>query len=115
MTPPSSCTWKVKLAYPVPLALATGVNTSLPPTMSAALTKSPALTSTPLSVRLPAPDSVAIFTAVSALAGVSAASLKPKSVAANVYTVSSSVLTVLLVPAGASLTAVTSIVMVLAD
>ena len=45
--------------------------------------KSPALTSTPLSVRLPAPGSVVIFTALSALAGLSAASLKPKSAAAE--------------------------------
>ena len=33
--PPSSCTWKVKLAYAVPLALAAGVNISRPPVMSA--------------------------------------------------------------------------------
>ena len=83
--------------------------------MSAALMKSPALTSTPLSVRLPAPGRVVIFTAASALAGLSAASLKPKSAAANVYALSSSVVTVLLAPAGASLTAVTSMLMVLAD
>ena len=76
---------------------------------------SPALTSTPLSVRLPAPGSVVIFTALSALAGLSAASLKPKSAPAKVYAVSSSVVTVLLVPAGASLTAVTLMVIVLAD
>ena len=32
--PPSSCTWKVKLAYGVPLALAAGRKTSLPVAMS---------------------------------------------------------------------------------
>ena len=72
------------------------------------------MTATPLSVRLPAPGRVVIFTASSALAGLSLASLKPKSAVANVYAVSSSVVTVLLAPDGASLTAVTLTVIVLA-
>ena len=113
--PPSSCTWKVKAAYPAPLALAAGVNTSLPPAMSTAVTKSPALTRTPLLVRPPAPGSVVILTALSALAGLSAASLKPKSALAKVYAVSSDAATVWSIPAGASFTAVTLMVIVLAD
>ena len=73
----------------------------------------PAVTATPDSARVPAPGMVLILTAVSALAGLSLGSVKPKSALANVYAVSSSVVTVLLVPAGASLTAVTFTVIVL--
>ena len=48
--------------------------------------KSPALTSTPLSVRLPAPGSVVIFTALSALAGaVGGVAEAEVGAAANVY------------------------------
>jgi len=64
--------------------------------------------SNPATAMLP----VVMVTALSALAGVSAASLKPKSSAAKTYAVSSRVLTVRLAPAGASLTVVTSMVMV---
>ena len=83
--------------------------------MLATLMLWPAVTATPDSVRLPAPGSVVIVTALSALAGLSFGSVKPKSAAVKVYCVSSSVVTVLLVPAGASLTAVTLTVIVLAD
>ena len=83
--------------------------------MFATLMLWPAVTATPDNVKLPAPGIVVIVTAVSALAGLSLGSVKPKSAAANVYCVSSSVVTVLSVPAGASLTEVTSTVIVLAD
>ena len=96
----------------MPLALAAGVNTSRPALMSATLTNCPAVTAMPLSVRLPAPGSVVILTAASALAGLSFGSLKPKSAAVKTFAVSSSVVTVLSVPAGASLTAVTLMVKV---
>ena len=52
--------------------------------MSATATNWPAVTATPLSVSVPAPGSVVIFTASSVLAGVSLGSLKPKSAAVNV-------------------------------
>src|SRR2546428_13840746 len=61
--PPSSCTWKVKLAYEAPLASAAGVKTSLPAAISAALTNCPADTATPSLVSVPADGSVVIFTA----------------------------------------------------
>ena len=62
-----------------------------------------------------APGIVVILTAVSAFAGLSFGSVKPKSTAAKVYCVSSNVVTVLLVPAGASFTAVTLTVIVFAE
>jgi hypothetical protein len=75
----------------------------------------PAVTATPDSVRLPAPGMAVILTAVSALAGESLGSAKPKSAAANVYCISSFVVTMLFVPAGASLTAVTLTVIVFGE
>ena len=77
--PPLSCTWKVKLAYGVPLAWVTGVNTSRPASMSPTLTNWPAVTTVPLSLSAPAPGSVVIRTACSWLAGLSWGSVKPKS------------------------------------
>ena len=74
----------MKLAYPVPLALAAGLNFSRPRFTSATVIVCPALTATPLLVRLPAPGSVAMRTAASALAGLSFASLNPKSAALKV-------------------------------
>src|SRR6476646_6894843 len=56
--PPSSCTWKVKLAYGDPLALLAGVNLSRPPVISARLMNWLAVTATPLSVRVPTAGSV---------------------------------------------------------
>ena len=70
-------------------------------------TNEPALTGTPLSANVPAAGNVLIFTASRMFAGVSFGSAKPKSVAANEYAVSSSVVTVLSVPAGMSLTGFT--------
>ena len=99
----------------MPLAFATGINTSLPALMSATVTVWPAPTAAPLFVRLPAPGSVAIRTAIRLWAGLSLPSLKPKSAALKVYAVSSFVVTVLSVPAGASFTAVTFTVSVLAE
>ena len=68
----------------MPLALAAGVNFSLPALMSATETNWPAVTATPLSVSVPSRGSVVILTAASALAGVSLGSVKPKSAAAKV-------------------------------
>ena len=73
--------------------------------MSAALMHWPAVTATPDRVRLPAPGKVVMVTALSALAGLSLGSVKPKSAVTKVYAVFSLVVTVLLVPAGASFTA----------
>ena len=92
--------------------MATGVNTSLPALMSASETSWPAVTLTPLSCSVPATGSAVILTAVSALTGESAESVKPKSAAVKMYAVSSSVVTVLFVPTGASLTDVTFTLMV---
>ena len=84
--------------------------------MFATDTNCPAVTATPESASEPAPGTVVILTLASALAPAtlpaSVRSVNPKSAAVNVYTVSSSVATVLLVPAGASLTEVTLTVMV---
>ncbi len=52
--------------------------------MSARVIDWPAVTATPLFVRLPAPGSVVIVTASSVLAGLSLTSLKPKSAAVKV-------------------------------
>ena len=90
---------------PAPLALAAGVYTKLP--MLAKLMLWPAVTATPLKVRLPLPGKVVMVTAAKLLAGLSFGSLKPKSAAVKARPVSSSVVRVALVPAGASLTAVT--------
>ena len=60
----------------------------------------------------PAVGSVVIFTDCSVLAGLSSGSVKPKSAAVNVRAVSSVAVSVALVPAGASLTAVMVIVLV---
>src|SRR5205809_438506 len=115
--PPSSCTWNVKLASGEPVAFAAGVNTSRPALMSATVTNWPAVTAMPLLVSVP--DArvgiVVISTAASALAGLSFGSVKPNSSAVKVWAVSSLVVIVLSVPAGASFTLVTLIVIVLAD
>ena len=105
--PPSSCTWNVKLAYGVPLASAAGLNTSRPASIAPTVTNCPAVIAVPLSVSVPAPGSVVIRTAWSWLAGLSWGSVKPKSARTNVYGASSNVVTVVGVPTGASLTAVT--------
>jgi hypothetical protein len=75
--------------------------------MSAIVTKLP---SDPRSVvvSVPLPGSVVIFTAAKLVAGLSFGSLKPKSTAVNVVVGVLEVVTVLLVPAGASFTDVTS-------
>jgi hypothetical protein len=66
-------------------------------------------------VRLPAAGSVEIFTAAKAFAAASLGSVKPKSAAAKVYEASSRIVTVRSAPAGASLTEVTSTVIVFAE
>src|SRR5438552_1650065 len=105
--PPSSCTWNVRFAYGVPLASAAGVNFSRPASMSPTLTNCPAATAAPWTLSVPVPGSVVIFTAWKALGGVSWGSVTRRSARANVYGVSSSVVTVVAVPTGASLTGVT--------
>jgi hypothetical protein len=67
-TPPSSCTWKVKLAYAAPLWLGAGVNLKPPAATAAADTDCPLVTAMPASVSVPAAGSVAIFTLSSAFA-----------------------------------------------
>src|SRR5437868_4462024 len=65
-------------------------------------------------LREPSEEEVVILTAAKLLAGLSCASLKPKSAAARVRGVSSLMVMVLLAPSGASFTLVTLKVMVLA-
>ena len=72
------------------------------------------VTSTPLSLRVPATGSEVMMMALRVLAGESDASAKPKSAAAKVLLPSSSTVIVLLAAVGASLTGVTLMVMVLA-
>ncbi len=81
--------------------------------MSAALINWPAVTATLFSLRLPAWGSVAMRTAPRALADASVGSVKPKSLAAKVFVLSSSMVSVASLPAGASLTGVTLTVRVL--
>ena len=84
------------------------MNRSLPAAISVAVTKSPALRAAPLvRASVPAAGSVVIFTARSVSGGVSFGSLKPKSAAPKRYAPSSSVVTVLLAPCGASFTEIT--------
>ena len=82
-------------------------------------TNCPTVTATPDSASVPAPGKVVTLTFNNALAppapAASPGSVKPKSAAAKVYTASSSTVTVLLVPTGASLTAVTLTVIVRAE
>ena len=113
--PPSSCTRKVNDAYAAPLAFATGVKTSRPRSMSATAIVWPAPTAAPLLVKLPVAGRVAIRTARKLSAGLSPGSLNPKSARVKVMAVSSSVATLPFDPDGASLSAVTSTVSVLAD
>src|SRR5262249_23676310 len=75
--------------------------------MSLTETNCPAVTATPLSVKVPPPGNVVISTAKRLFAGLSFRSLNPKSAALKTYAVSSSVVTVLLAPCGASLTLLT--------
>ena len=99
--PPSSWTWKVKLASLLPLALAVGVNTSLPALISSMLMKLPAAKLLPFSVSTPPDGSVVILTEMNESAGTSLASVKPNSLAVKTCAVSSHVVMVLLAPDGA--------------
>ena len=109
--PPLSLTWNVKDASPAPLAFGSGVHVKLARSPEAITW--PAVTSMPDNRMTPAVGSVVIVTFCNVLAGVSFGSVKPKSLAAKVNAVSSLVVTVRFVPAGASFTAVTPSVMVL--
>jgi electron-transferring-flavoprotein dehydrogenase len=92
-----------------------GVHLAMKSGMLAAETLCPALSATPDRVKLPTPGSVVICTALNALAGLSLKSVNPKSTPAKVYCVSSEVVIVLSLPAGASLTEVTSTLIVLGE
>ena len=100
--PPSSCTWKVKLAYGRAVGVRpAGVNFSNPPVMSASGMNCPAVTATPLSSACRQLGSVVISTASRLLAGVSFGSLKPKSAdGERVSRVLQTVVIVLSVPIG---------------
>src|SRR5205823_1285737 len=89
--PPLSCTWKVKLVYGEPLALAAGRKRKLPAVISLAAMNWPAKTAMPLLISVPLLGSAVTRTAFSVLAGLSSVSLKPKLAAVNVSAVSSSV------------------------
>ena len=89
------------------------MNTSFDAAMSAAGIESPAMTATPSSSSVPAAGGETIVTAASVSGGLSCGSLKPKSLVVNAYDPSLTTDTVLSTPSGASLTEVTSIVMVL--
>src|SRR5262245_60143266 len=78
-------------------------------------TKSPGRTKLPLLVNVPLAGIETICTARKAFGGVSFGSVNPKSVVPNVYTASSSRLTVLGVPGGGSFTFVTLIVTVFGE
>ncbi len=80
--------------------------------MSATAMNWPAVTAVPFSFSVPAPGNVVMFTRLNALAGISSGSVNPKSPVANVYAVSSAVVTVVSVPSGGSFTGVTGIVTV---
>jgi len=103
--PPLSSTWNVNVVYGLPFASATGSNVRF--AMSATAMNWSAATATPLSFNVPAAGNDAIFTRLNALTGMSFGSVKPKSAEAKVYVPSSSMVTVLSVPAGASFTSVT--------
>src|SRR3989442_1497485 len=74
--------------------------------MSPTLTNCPAVTAMPLSLSAPATGSVVIRTAWKPLAGLSWGSVKPKSARANVYGVSSNLVTDGGEPSGAAVTSV---------
>ena len=68
----------------LPEFLSGGLKTALNAVTLAMAMDCPAVTAMPESLSVPAPGSVVIVTAVNALAGLSEASLKPKSAAVNV-------------------------------
>ena len=84
VVPPLSCTANWKFAWPAPLALGTGANTSLFNAMSLAAIDWSAVTSTPLSLSVPLLGSWVILTVSSVFAGVSLTSLNPKSATVSV-------------------------------
>src|SRR5438067_616136 len=114
---PWTLTWNVKIASGDPLAFAAGVNTSRPALMSATVTNWPAVSAMPLLFSVPdARLGIVVFsTTATALAGLSTLSLHDALPILKVWAVSSLVVIVLSVPAGASFTLVTLIVIVLAD
>src|SRR5436190_2220983 len=112
--PPSSWTWKVKVASGEPLAFGAGVNLSLPAVRSARGMDCPAAIGTPvLLVRLPAVGNVVIFTARNVWGGVelggreSFGSVNPKSATCSTCSVSSRIVIVFSAPLGGSFAGVT--------
>ncbi len=92
------------------MALAAGVNTRFPAATSAVVITWPAVTAVPDRVSVPAVGSVSIRTALKL--SPASTSLNPKFAVVKVWVVSSLMVTVALVPAGASFTLVTVIVKV---
>ena len=100
--PPLSRTWKVNDAAVGPFGV--GVNTRR--VMSADSISWPTVTATPFKRKVPLAGNVVRITDCMLLAGTSRLSEKPKSAELKVHCVDSAIVTVLLVPVGASLTAV---------
>ena len=96
------------------LSPAEGWNLSLPAAISAAEMNWPLVTLTPFRVNFPAVGRLLMRTACNWLAGESYGSVKPKSAFVKTYAEPSTVVTVLSVPAGASLTGMTLTVIALA-
>ena len=93
-------TWKVKDAYPLPLALGAGVKVRL--LICPTATTSPLLTVLPFRVSDPSPVMLVMVTDWKPFGlGSSSGSVKPKSDASKVYMPSSRTAIVLLLPAGA--------------
>src|SRR5439155_18528 len=100
----------------LPRTLASAVKVSLPAVMSAAETKSPALSAgPPVTARVPAAGRVVILTASREFAGLSLASVKPKSAVAIFYDVSAYHLDLHSFPTRRSSDLLTLTVRVLAD
>ncbi len=99
----------------MPLPFTAGVKVSRPLLILATEMLCPAVTATPLRRSVPAVAMLVIVTAERLLTGASFGSVKPKLAAVKVNVAPSVTVTVLSVPAGASLTEVTSMVMVFAD
>ena len=100
------------VVYDVPFAFATGTNFNNPLVIFAAETTCPTVTFTPFNCNVPTAGRVVTFTLLNVFAGLSFVSLNQKFAVVNVYVTSSSVVTAVSVPAGASFTEVTFTVIV---
>src|SRR5204863_2349436 len=81
--PSELCTWKVKLAYAAPLALAAGLNLSQPAAISAAETNCPAPTAKPLTVSVPRSEERRVGRVEISVGGVSLEKMKRKAAGRN--------------------------------